>query len=73
MAADFRSPRWSDRRKGDRPPGTHADVFAPGEPPVLVSDSSKARELLGWMPNYPDLDQQVAHAWAWFRDKVPNV
>jgi UDP-glucose 4-epimerase len=48
-------------------------VFAPGEPPVLVSDSSKARELLGWMPNYPDLDQQVAHAWAWFRDKVPNV
>ncbi len=25
-----------------------------GDPPVLVSDSSKARELLGWMPNYPD-------------------
>ena len=33
----------------------------------------KARELLGWTPNYPDLDQQIAHAWSWFRDKMPNV
>jgi len=24
-----------------------------GDPPVHVSDSSKARELLGWTPNYP--------------------
>jgi UDP-glucose 4-epimerase len=44
-----------------------------GDPPVLVSDSSKARELLGWTPNHPDLDQQIAHAWTWFRDKMPNV
>jgi UDP-glucose 4-epimerase len=44
-----------------------------GDPPVLVSDSSKARELLGWAPNHPDLDQQIAHAWTWFRDKMPNV
>ena len=40
-----------------------------GDPPVLVSDSSKARELLGWTPNYPE----IAHAWIWFRDKMPNV
>jgi UDP-glucose 4-epimerase len=44
-----------------------------GDPPVLVSDSSKARELLGWMPNYPDLDPQIAHAWTWFRDRMPNL
>jgi UDP-glucose 4-epimerase len=29
-----------------------------GDPPVLVSDSSKAREPLGWTPRYPELDQQ---------------
>jgi UDP-arabinose 4-epimerase len=52
-----------------------AEMYArrAGDPPVLVSDSSKARELLGWTPRYPDLDRQIAHAWAWFRDKMPNV
>jgi UDP-arabinose 4-epimerase len=45
----------------------------PGDPPILVSDSSKARELLGWVPRFPELDDQIAHAWAWFRDKMPNV
>ena len=45
----------------------------PGDPPILVSDSSKARELLGWTRNHPDFDQQIAHAWIWFRDKMPNV
>jgi UDP-glucose-4-epimerase GalE len=44
-----------------------------GDPPVLVSDSSKARELLGWTPNCPDLGQQIAHAWTWFRDEMPNI
>jgi UDP-glucose 4-epimerase len=33
----------------------------PGDPPVLVSDSGKARELLGWTPNFPVLDQQILH------------
>jgi UDP-arabinose 4-epimerase len=45
----------------------------PGDPPVLVSDSTKARELLGWTPEFPDLDQQILHAWTWFRHKMPNV
>jgi UDP-glucose 4-epimerase len=44
-----------------------------GDPPVLVSDSTKARELLGWIPKIPGLDQQITHAWTWFRDKMPNV
>jgi UDP-glucose-4-epimerase GalE len=44
-----------------------------GDPPVLVSDSSKARELLSWKPRYPDLDQQITHAWRWFRDKMANI
>jgi UDP-glucose 4-epimerase len=56
-----------------RPVRTQMCPRRAGDPPVLVSDSSKARELLGWTPDYPDLDQQVAHARAWFRDKMPNV
>src|SRR5271169_607682 len=30
----------------------------PGDPPILVSDSRKARELLGWVPKFPELDEQ---------------
>jgi UDP-arabinose 4-epimerase len=37
----------------------------PGDPPVLVSDPTRARERLGWSPRYPDLGQQISHAWAW--------
>ena len=44
-----------------------------GDPPVLVSDSGKARELLGWTPKFPELDRQIMHAWTWFRDKMPSV
>jgi UDP-glucose 4-epimerase len=35
----------------------------PGDPPILVSDSSKARELLGWVPRFPELGDQIAHAY----------
>jgi UDP-arabinose 4-epimerase len=52
---------------------TEMCVRRAGDPPVLVSDSRKARELLRWTPNYPELDSQITHAWTWFRDKVPNV
>jgi UDP-arabinose 4-epimerase len=38
----------------------------PGDPPVLVSDSGKAHRRLGWTPKFPDLDDQIRHAWAWF-------
>lgn len=37
----------------------------PGDPPVLVADPARARARLGWSPRYPDLVEQVAHAWAW--------
>jgi UDP-arabinose 4-epimerase len=36
-----------------------------GDPPILISDSTKARRDLGWKPKYPELRQQIAHAWAW--------
>jgi UDP-glucose 4-epimerase len=45
----------------------------PGDPPVLISDSTKARHLLGWQPRFPKLEQQISHAWRWFRDAMPTL
>jgi UDP-arabinose 4-epimerase len=45
----------------------------PGDPAVLVSDSSKARRMLGWMPKFSEREQQIMHAWIWFRDKMPTI
>jgi len=36
-----------------------------GDPPALISDSSKAQRLLGWMPKHKELPQQIMHAWRW--------
>lgn len=36
-----------------------------GDPPQLVGDSSKAREVLGWKPAFPELEKIVESAWAW--------
>lgn len=41
----------TDRRKGD--------------PAILVGSSKKAREVLGWMPKYDNIDIMVEHAWKW--------
>ncbi|MEJ2346483.1 MAG: UDP-glucose 4-epimerase GalE [Gammaproteobacteria bacterium] len=37
----------------------------PGDPATLVADSTRAREILGWLPRFGDLDTIVAHAWNW--------
>ena len=37
----------------------------PGDPARLVADSRLIRAELGWKPIYEDLDDMVAHAWAW--------
>ena len=36
-----------------------------GDPPMLVADASRAAEVLGWKPQYDDLDTIVAHSLAW--------
>lgn len=37
----------------------------PGDPPVLVGSSEKARAVLGWTPQFPDLRTIVETAWGW--------
>lgn len=39
----------------------------PGDPAVLVADSTRARAALGWQPQYTDLHDIVRHAWMWER------
>jgi UDP-glucose 4-epimerase len=36
-----------------------------GDPPSLVADASKARQVLGWEPRYTRLEEIVEHAWQW--------
>ncbi|HEV2109085.1 MAG TPA: UDP-glucose 4-epimerase GalE [Thermomicrobiales bacterium] len=38
-----------------------------GDPPALIADSTRARELLGWQPVHSTMDQMVASAWDWMQ------
>ncbi len=44
---------------------TKIGLRRPGDPPVLVSDPAVARRRLEWTPYYPDVTQQMTHAWTW--------
>lgn len=37
----------------------------PGDPPILVGSSQKAKEMLGWQPKYSDLNHILTDAWKW--------
>ena len=39
----------------------------PGDPPVLVASSRRARERLGWRPRTPEIDRILSSAWDWHR------
>ena len=36
-----------------------------GDPPSLVADSSKAKNELGWSPEFYDLNKIIESAWNW--------
>jgi UDP-glucose-4-epimerase GalE len=44
----------------------------PGDPPVLVADSRRAREVLGWAPRHERLADIVQTAWNWFSATPPT-
>ncbi len=37
----------------------------PGDPDTLVADSTKAREVLGWAPEFDNIEKIITSAWAW--------
>jgi UDP-glucose 4-epimerase len=41
----------------------------PGDPPALTGSSEKARTILGWQPQYADLEEIIRHAWAWHQKR----
>jgi UDP-glucose 4-epimerase len=41
----------------------------PGDPPALVGGSDRARQILGWNPQYASLQQIIEHAWAWHQTR----
>jgi UDP-glucose 4-epimerase len=42
-----------------------------GDPAVLVASSTQARKVLGWEPQYPDLEEIISSAWRWHQ-KFPK-
>lgn len=41
----------------------------PGDPPSLVGGSQRARQMLGWNPQYSNIDTILSHAWGWHRQR----
>ena len=42
-----------------------------GDPPMLVANSEKALDVLGWEPQHSTIDEMVASAWEWMQ-RHPN-
>lgn len=40
-----------------------------GDPPVLIGSSEKALQILGWVPQYGDIETILKHAWNWYCHK----
>jgi UDP-glucose 4-epimerase len=41
----------------------------PGDPPALVGSGDRARSILGWNPQYADLQTILSHAWSWHQKR----
>lgn len=60
----------AERVTGLKIPVCHGERRA-GDPERLISDASRAREELNWVPTYTDLDDILGTAWAWHQ-KTPR-
>lgn len=41
----------------------------PGDPPALVGSNDKARQTIGWQPQYTELGEIIRHAWNWHQKR----
>jgi UDP-glucose 4-epimerase len=55
-----------------RPIATRSAARRPGDPAVLVADSSKIRKALGWQPRYEQLEAIIASAWDWHQREAKS-
>ncbi|HHP7231490.1 MAG TPA: UDP-glucose 4-epimerase GalE [Xenococcaceae cyanobacterium] len=40
-----------------------------GDPPILIGSSQKVRQVLGWQPEYTDIEDIITHAWQWHQKR----
>lgn len=50
-----------------RPIAVRSEARRPGDPAVLIADSRKIRDELGWQPMHARLEDIVASAWRWMQ------
>ena len=43
-----------------------------GDPDILVADSTKAREILGWKPEHENIEDIISSAWKWHKNTAKN-
>lgn len=55
-------------RATGQPLRVREDQRRAGDPPTLVADANRIRELLGWTPSFDDLDRIVATSLHWERN-----
>lgn len=60
-------------RAAGREPEVRDGPRRPGDPPVLVADPGRARQVLSWHPRFSDLPAIADTAVKWYRDILPNV
>ena len=41
-----------------------------GDPAVLIASSDKAKEILGWKPEYDSLERIIEDAWRWHKNNI---
>lgn len=41
----------------------------PGDPPALIGSAQKARQILGWQPQYTSIKDIMTHAWEWHQKR----
>lgn len=41
----------------------------PGDPPILVGSAAKTKQTLGWIPQYPNAETILGHAWHWHQKR----
>jgi UDP-glucose 4-epimerase len=53
------------RRVTQREIGARIEPARPGDPSRLIANAEKARLILGWQPQHPDLETIIRSAWEW--------
>ena len=43
-----------------------------GDPDILVADAMKARDILGWKPEYTQIEEVIEHAWQWHKSRFSS-